>query len=175
MPVPDYIAFNGKTKQEDIKAMEDLFRPMPYNSIEAPSNNNKFVVIYTHSPSHIKTEDNGYKPDSFDIWSHDLKRPSDEALDRFKTTNDLDFDRTLDIATREGYNVPSFGVSFGRQNNHIFKNLRLTMDNPVMTEQAIKAMSNIALKGSSSTHSIQFIGQDTFNVFTNYSYSVDVE
>lgn len=175
MPVPDYIGFNGNTQQEDIKAMEDLFRPMPYNSIEAPSNNNKFVVIYTHSPSHIKTEDNGYKPDSFDIWSHELKRPSDEAIDRFKTTNDLDFDRTLDIATREGYNVPSFGVSFARQNNHIFKNLRLTMDNPVMTEQAIKAMSNIALKGSSSTHSIQFIGQDTFNVFTNYSYSVDVE
>ena len=175
LPVPDYVGFNGETQQHDIETMEDLFRPLGYNAIEAPSNSNKFVVMYTHSPSHIATEDNGYKSDTYDIWSHELNSTTDTASRLFSTTNSSDFDRTRDIATREGYNVPSFGVSFGRQNNHIFKNLRLTMDNPVMTEQAIKAMWHIALKGSSSTHSLSFIGQDTFNVFTNYSYSVEIE
>ena len=175
LPVPDYIGFNGNTQREDIETMEDVFRPMPYNSIEAPSNSNKFVVIYTHSPSHILTDDNGYKTDSYDLWSHDLNEPTDDAKKRFSTTTSADFDRDRDTATREGYNVPSFGVSFARQNNHIFKNLKVTMDNPVMTEQSIKAMWSIATKGSSNTHSISFIGQDTFNVFSNYSYSVEIE
>ena len=50
--------------------MEDLFRPLPYLSVGAPTNSNKFVVMYTHSPTSIKDEDNGYKTDSYDIWSH---------------------------------------------------------------------------------------------------------
>ena len=175
LPVPDYVGFNGETQQHDIEMMEDLFRPLPYLAVEAPSNSNKYVVMYTHSPSHISSEDNAYPTDSYDIWSHELNEPSETARNLFSTTNSIDFDRTRDMATREGYNVPSFGVSFGRQNNHIFKNLKVTMENPVMTEQAIKAQWQIALKGSSSTHSICFIGQDTFNVFSNYSYSINVE
>ena len=175
LPVPDYVGFNGEPREHDIEMMENLFRPLPYNSIAEPSNSNKFIVMYAHSPSHISSEDNAYPTDSYDIWSHELKEPSDIAKKLFSTTNSIEFDRTRDIATKEGYNVPSFGVSFGRQNNHIFKNLKVTMENPVMTEQAIKAQWQIALKGSSSTHSIQFIGQDTFNVFSNYSYSITIE
>ena len=175
LPVPDYVGFNGETQKHDIEMMNDLFRPMPYNKIPSPSNSNKFVVMFTHSPSHIKDESNGYPTDSYDIWSHDINGITEVASKLFKTTNSRDFDATLDFATREGYNVPSFGIAFGRQNNHIFKNLKVTMDNPVMTEQAIKAQWQIALKGSSSANSVAFIGQDTFNVFTNYSYTINVE
>ena len=38
--------------------------------------------------------------------------------------------------TRYGYNVPAFGVEFGRQNNAIFKKINVGMQNPVQTEQA---------------------------------------
>ena len=175
LPVPDYVGFNGETQKHDIEMMNDLFRPMPYNKIPVPSNSNKFIVMFTHSPSHIKDESNGYPADSYDIWSHEINGISEIASKLFKSTSERDYDATRDFATREGYNVPSFGISFGRQNNHIFKNLRVTMDNPVMTEQAIKAQWQIALKGSSSANSVAFIGQDTFNVFTNYSYTVNVE
>lgn len=175
LPVPDYVGFNGETQEHDIEMMNDLFRPMPYNKIPSPCNSNKFVVMYTHSPSHIADESNGYPKDSYDIWSHDINGITEVASKLFKTTNSRDFDATLDFATREGYNVPSFGVAFGRQNNHIFKNLKVTMDNPVMTEQSMKAQWQIALKGSSSGNSVAFIGQDIFNVFTNYSYTIDVE
>lgn len=174
LPVPDYIGFNGETQKHDIEMMEDLFRPLPYSAIEAPSNSNKFVVMYTHSPSSVKDEGNGYKTDSYDIWSH-TEGFTETARKLFKKTTDEDFDRNTDIATREGYNVPSFGISFGRQNNHIFKNLKVTMDNPVMTEQAIKSLWNIAEMGSGGGRKVNFIGQDTFNVFSNYSYTVDVE
>lgn len=177
LPVPDYVGFNGETQKHDIEMMEDLFRPLPYNSMEAPSNSNKFVVMYTHSPSKTYCNDNGFKVDNYDIWSHTegVGKLTPIAEKLFKSTNDPDFDRERGIATREGYNVPSFGISFGRQNNHIFKNLKVTMENPVMTEQAIKAQWGIALKGANQSHSICFIGQDTFNVFSNYSYSVNVE
>lgn len=174
LPVPDYVGFNGETQKHDIEMMEDLFRPLPYNAIEAPSNSNKFVVMYTHSPSSVKDEANGFKVDSYDIWSH-TEGFTKTATKLFEKTSSDNFDRETGIATREGYNVPSFGISFGRQNNHIFKNLRVTMDNPVMTEQAIKAMWQIAQLGSGGGRKVNFIGQDTFNVFTNYSYSVEVE
>lgn len=174
LPVPDYVGFNGKTQKEDVETMENLFRPLPYNTIEGPSNSNKFIVMYTHSPSHVKDNSNAYPTDSYDIWSQEGGL-TPVARELFKSKVDRDEDSKQTLVTREGYNVPSFGVSFGKQNNHIFKNLRLTMDNPVMTEQAIKAQWQIALKGSSEMNAIAFLGQDTFNVFTNYSYTIDIE
>ena len=174
LPVPDYIGFNGKTQKHDIEMMENLFRPLPYTEVGIPSNNNKFVVMFTHSPSSVQNEDNGYKTDSYDIWSH-TEGFTEVAKKLFEKTTSEDFDRNNDIATREGYNVPSFGIAFARQNNHIFKNLKVSMDNPVMTEQAIKTTWNIAQMGSGGGRKVHFVGQDTFNVFSNYSYSIEVE
>ena len=177
LPVPDYVGFNGETQKHDIEMMENLFRPLPFNEMDAPVDNNKYVIMYTHKPSHIKDSQSGFPIDSYDIWSHKLNDLTATAkeLFKFQTTNNRSFDRDTDHATREGYNVPSFGVAFSRQNNHIFQNLKVSMDNPVMTEQAIKAQFNIAKKAGNAEHTISFIGQDTFNVFTNYSYSVSLE
>ena len=177
LPVPDYVGFNGETQKHDIEMMENLFRPLPFNEMDAPVDNNKFVIMFTHSPSHIKDSQGGFPSDSYDIWSYKLNDLTDTAknLFKFQSTNNRSFDRDMDQATREGYNVPSFGVAFGRQNNHIFKNLKVTMDNPVMTEQAIKAQMNIAKKAGNTEHTICFIGQDTFNVFTNYSYTISLD
>ena len=177
LPVPDYVGFNGETQKHDIEMMENLFRPLPFNEIDAPVNNNKFVIMFTHSPSHIKDSQGGFPSDSYDIWSYKLNDLTDTAknLFKFQSTNNRSFDRDMGQATREGYNVPSFGVAFGRQNNHIFKNLKISMDNPVMTEQAIKAQWNIAKKAGNTEHTICFIGQDTFNVFTNYSYTISLD
>lgn len=177
LPVPDYVGFNGETQKHDIEMMENLFRPLPFNEMESPSDNNKYIIMFSHPLSHIKDSQSGFPTDSYDIWSHKLKDFSPTARDLFKfeTTNNINFDRETEQATREGYNVPSFGVAFGRQNNHIFKNLKVTMDNPVMTEQSIKAQMNIAKKAGNAEHTICFVGQDTFNVFTNYSYSVTLD
>lgn len=178
LPVPDYVGFNGETQKHDIEMMENLFRPLPYNEMPYPSNDNKFVVIFTHSPSHIKDESNGYPMDSYDLFSHDKygnTTMTGVAAKLFGSTNEVDFERNNDFASRVGYNVPAFGIEFGRQNNHIFKNLKVSMDNPVMTEQSIKAQMNIAMKAGNSDHTICFIGQDTFNVFSNYSYTITVE
>ena len=196
LPVPDYVGFGNNRPEEDVETMKGLFRPLPYSEMQPPSNSNKFIIMFTHSPSHIKPNQTNFKTDSYDIWSHDGSDNSVGSLDvetdkrfsaassghltdiaarLFSTNAKPDDDSQNDLVTREGYNVPSFGIAFARQNNHIFKNLSLTMDNPVMTEQAIKAQWQIALKGASDVHSVCFIGQDTFNVFSNYSYSITVE
>lgn len=168
MPVPDYAGFNGEDMDKDVETMKDLFRPLPYLSVEEPSNSNKFVIIYVY-PAGKASEDNGYQTDTYDIWSH-KDGFTQIAKSLFSKSN-----VNKDIGESEDYIMPSFAVAFGRQNNHIFKNLKLTMDSPAVTEQAINALSNIIEKGRDSGRKVTFVGQDTFNVFTNYSYSVDVE
>ena len=175
-PVPDYIGFNNPDQTEDIKTMENLFRPMPFDDIPLPSNSNKYIVMYAQDYSKMPTGDNGYVVDSFDIWSHSGKNDiSDDAAKCFAATTEVNYDEKNPIATKYGYNVPSFGVAFGRQNNHLFKNIKLGMDNPVVTEQAIKAQYEIMSLASGGGRKVNFIGQDTFNVFTNYSYSATIE
>ena len=177
LPVPDYIGFNNDSRDVNEEVMKDLFRPMPYNEMPRASNSNKFVVIYTHNPASHPSEDNYYKTDGYDIWSHNgtISKFTNEAEALFSEGEKDENKTNTTIATRFGYYVPSFGVAFGRQNNHLFKNLNVSMDAPVMTEQGILAMWNIAMKGSTSGRSLCFTGQDTFNVFSNYSYNIEVE
>ena len=174
LPVPDYVGFNGKTQTEDIATMDDLFRPLPYSGLGKVENSNKFIIMYTHSPSSsVESKESDFPSDSYDIWSHGNATEVGKAL--FKAATDKG-DENKPLATREGYNVPSFGISFAKQNNHIFKNFKVSMDNPVMTEQAIKAISNIMNKANSDgLRKVAFIGQDIFNVFTNYSYTITVD
>lgn len=171
--VPDFIGFNGESTKEDVELMENLFRPMSYNEIPSPSLSNKFIVMLCHTPSSTTSEDNGFRTDNYDIWSNGAITEDGKRL--FSITNAEDFNTNKDIMTRQGYNVPTFGVSFGRQNNHIFKNLTANMDNPISTEQSIAALWSVAELGADNARKVKFIGQDVFNIFSNYSYSVSFD
>jgi len=178
--VPDFIHFTGEDTTDghnkegmysDIETMKDVFRPMPYNEIPAPQNNNKFVIIYIHKLSEVPSNINNFRYDSFDIWSH--TDGFNVAPPIFKSDRLLE--NSDDTITRLGYKVPSFGVSFARQNQHLFKNIKVDMNNPVQTEQAIKTWHNLISVGKSSERKIAFTGQDVFNIYTNYSYECEVE
>ena len=180
MAVPDFIHFTGEDTTDghnkegmysDIETMKEVFRPMPYNEIPAPQNNNKFVIIYIHKLSEVPSNINNFRYDSFDIWSH--TDGFNVAPPIFKSDRLLE--NSDDTITRLGYKVPSFGVSFARQNQHLFKNIKVDMNNPVQTEQAIKTYHNLISVGKSHERKIAFTGQDVFNVYTNYSYECEVE
>ena len=180
MAVPDFIHFTGEDTTDghnkegmysDIETMKEVFRPMPYNKIPAPQNNNKFVIIYIHKLSEVPSNVNNFRYDSFDIWSH--TDGFNVAPPIFKSDRLLE--NSDDTITRLGYKVPSFGVSFARQNQHLFKNIKVDMNNPVQTEQAIKTYHNLISVGKSHERKIVFTGQDVFNVYTNYSYECEVE
>lgn len=167
---PDFIAFEGNGGQADIKTMDNLFKPVPYISQQhALDVDNKFVIIYVHEPSkHLyKGDYSEYRWDGFDIMA--TKTGDDSKIpDIFKQT------LSNSDVTKRGYHVPSFGVAVNRQNNTVFKNIRLNMQNPVQTDAAIESLSNI-LSRTNSKPTVVFHGQDIYNVFSNYSYSCEVE
>lgn len=76
--------------------------------------------------------------------------------------------------TRYAYNIPAFGVAFGKANQSYFKNISVNMDNPTTTEYSIKAIWKIADLAKNSTTKVQFLGQDLYAVWSNYSFTCEV-
>lgn len=163
--------FNDWSKQD---VLDDMFKPIPYNSMNAMERENKFICMYTHEPSRNLNIGNdnssyGYKYDGFDIYDENNPGSVDIQPKIFKS-----------IEKREdgivsAYPIPAFGVAFGKLNQAYFKNISVNMDNPVTTEYAIKAIWDIAKLGENNTTKVQFVGQDLFTVWANYSYTCEVE
>lgn len=180
---PDNVNFaeidsSGNTKEVNmIQNMMDVFTPMPANCVSGPDYLNKFTIIYTHSANKLDTVDrNKFVHDSFDIWSFDSG--TGVAPSVFNTSCG-DYSQG-DIANmtnnaRIGYKVPAFGVAYSRQNNSLWKNIQVNMDNFSVTEQAVRAEAQIAEKGNSESRNITFYGQDIYSLYQAYSYLVTVE
>lgn len=166
--LPDYLGITGKSLDDDIKAMEEAFKPLPYNEMGEPRDENHFVTIYVGPTASIASEMNNYKDDGFDI------NTPDEIPAPFKSKGAVSEDDT-DAQSRYGYNVPAFGVSFARQNQQIFKNISLSMANPMATGISINVTSQVAELGSSHEHKVMFYGQDIYNIYKNYSYDATIE
>ncbi len=189
LAIPDFIDNLASEKPDEaVKALESMFVPMPYDEQPPLRRNNRFVIIYVPKLSETPSELNNYKEDGFNIWSYnDSKKMTDpnlpkEWVDVLDNENDElpailkkntgDFDEDL---TRYGYFVPSFGLAYGHQHNHLFKNVNLNMETPVITSAVINTLSHIARQGSANEHKVAFIGQDLYPVFSNYSYICEFE
>ena len=181
--LPDFVNFglgvNGKSSDEAVKNLENIFRPVPFNQMETPRLNNNFVVIYTYPPAKQLPDSVMYSYDGFDIYS---KQDSD-VLSAFKVNGakeKITEQNAVSIYNQEGitkigYNIPAFGVCFAKQNNHLFKNFNISMDNPMETEQSIKTLWHAAEIAKGNYNKVCFYGQDVYNIFSNYSYQIEVE
>ena len=191
LAIPDFIDnLASPDPKEAVEALQGMFTPMPYNAQPPAQRNNRFVVIYVPKLSETPSEMNNYKEDGFNIWSyndakamHDTNLPSnfvelpledDRDLPPILKKNTGDFDSDEDM-TRYGYYVPSFGLAYGYQHNHLFKNVNLNMETPVITSAVINTLTHIAKQGAANEHKIAFIGQDLYPVFSNYSYICEFE
>lgn len=172
---PDYLGIGGMENDLTYNAMKTIFKPLPFSKIEDFETQNKFIVMYTHKPSEIAESMNSYQYDSFDIYSE--TGGVLDTFDRDLLEGVTDITDEVDVQTnRYGYNIPSFGIAMGRQNNHIFKRVNVGMSNPVQTEQSINALSAIASRGRGEEGiSTIFHGQDLWNVYSGYSYTCNVE
>ena len=180
---PDNVNFaevdrDGNRIQEDmIQNMRDVFTPIAANKVTSPDYSNKFTVIYTHSANKLDTVDrNKFVHDSFDIWSFD--NGTGVAPSVFNTpcgNYDQDDIDKLTNNSRIGYKVPAFGVAYSRQNNSLWKNIQISMDNFTVTEQAVRAEAQIANMGNSEKRNITFYGQDIYSLYQAYSYLVTIE
>lgn len=189
LAIPDFIDnLSSKDPKEAVSALESMFVPVPFSEMTPPERNNKFVIIYVPKLSETPSELNNYKEDGFNIWSYNDAKQMDDTnlpgeITKVNNTTDLppilakntgDFAEDEDVS-RYGYFVPSFGLAYGYQHNHLFKDVNLNMETPVITSAVINTLSHIAYQGAGNEHKVAFVGQDLYPVFSNYSYQCEFE
>lgn len=171
--LPNYVSLGMGIKGEHAQGMNNLinmFKPVPFSEIGNPTNDNHFVVIYTYPPASKMPDEFSYRYDGFDIYSND------EDVTRLFEVANYDIDNSDDtLPTKYGYDIPAFSVAFAKQNNHLFKNIHLAMNNPVVTEQSIKTLTQVAEIAKGNNRKVCFVGQDIYSIYSNYSYQVDIE
>lgn len=148
----------GLSKPQSVK---EMFTPLSINS-EWNNDSSSFVFMYSYKPSeHLGDDDtsnidmNGWNPEG----------------DGFDLTNDEIIGK---LFTDEGYSIPAFGVTYGKQNQSIFKDIRLSTENAGVTEAGINATMNIISKASESPRETVLYGQDLYRIYSQYSYGCTV-
>ena len=156
----------GKTYATNDNLIGDVFRAYPFNeSVKTRDIETSFVILYSNQKSSVlsvESQDgkNAYKSDGFDIadtWG--------EIVPQAMLTDDGE----------NGYVVPCFGVTFAKQNQSYFKNIRLSMNDHQITEYSVRNEVMISYANNRGPRETTILGQDLYSVFANYSYSCSVE
>ena len=153
--------------------MLSVFKPVSFMDMDPPKVTPNFIVMYPYeSSSHLDLgESSEFEDDSFSISSG----PS--ASNKFP--------EPLRSPEDSGYNIPAFGVSYGKMYQSYFKDISVSMENPMVTEQSIKAQFEIASMNNenqkntgntgSSSRSMITMGQDLFTIYSNQSFTCEIE
>ena len=155
----------AKTKTDENNSIVDVFKAFTYNdAVRSNSIETSFVVLYSDKKSSKLDIGNdtgkiAYKNDGFDIantWGEIV------PIAMFSDAED------------DGYVVPSFGVTFAKQNQSYFKDIRLSMQDHQETEYSIKNTLMISYQNNQGPKETSIVGQDLYGVYSNYSYSCSV-
>ena len=144
--------------------VENMFTPISIKN-QWDEDSSTFIFMYTYKPSeHLGDSDtsnvdmNGWSPDG-----DGLDLTDDDLVGRVMNSSD------------DSFTVPAFAVTYGKQNQSIFKNVQLSNVSAGVTEVGIAATMNIAAKGSESPRESTLYGQDLYRVYSQYSYQCSVE
>lgn len=144
--------------------VENMFTPISIKN-QWDEDSSTFIFMYTYKPSeHLGDSDtsnvdmNGWSPDG-----DGLDLTDDDLVGRVMNSSD------------DSFTVPAFAVTYGKQNQSIFKNIQLSNASAGVTEVGIAATMNIAAKGSESPRESTLYGQDLYRVYSQYSYQCSVE
>ena len=149
--------------------LEDMFKPVPYTLMNEPSRHPSFVVIYPYeASSHLDLDNHGYSDDSFMVNDYNNMDSWPEPL------------KAKYYGSDTSYAIPAFGVTFGKMYQNYFKNIEVGMDNPMTTEQSIRAAFEIASQNATGEVGDKrsagvTLGQDLYSVYSNNSYTCTVE
>ena len=151
--------FKDLTNKE---SMESTFVPYAYNEMPAPRKHPDFVVVYPYEPSkNLNIEGSQYNDDGFllnDVLYTPMAITSRDESDNSKF-----------------YNIPAFGVSYGRQYQSYFKDVNVGMEGAVQTQQAILAKHQIITSAYSSDKNAKGTkAQDLFDIYASQSYTCNV-
>lgn len=161
--------FNGVvSKDSDNDNLDKMFVPLSYHEAQSEANTlhgPSYVCFYPHQASqHLEIPSSHYENDGLLITS-DLNN-----------TQSFEGPTTINALKTEGnYTIPSFGVEYGSQKQSVFKNINVNMDNPQVTEVSVANQFAIASTSNTDVRRLGFTGQDLFKIFSNYSYTCQVE
>ena len=151
------------------EGLKEIFTPKDVFNINQAQENvfsSTYLIMYTHQPStHLNKESSEYQDDGIYI-GNDIGRT-------IKTT---DFEKIF-LDKEGGYIVPTFGVTYGMQNQNYFKGININMDNPITTDYSIAnqlMISQTVASGGDLNLPIG-IGQNIYSIYSNRSYNCTVE
>ena len=157
LPMPSYQSF------DNAKDFSNIFKPIPF--IESKMMNHDpdydssmYLCMYAGRPSSKLDQGNNSR---YSNDSYPLNDPKDLPNDYLSIKPDQ-------------AQVPAIAVNFGQQNQQYFKNMSLNMTNPNTTDASIKVLQNLNERANQNA-TIEPIGQDLFSLYSQYSYSCEVE
>ena len=153
--------------------MEEMFTPYSYGEALAShvQKGPAYICLYPHKPSeHLPIPHSRYKDDGFNLSPY---KTGEDQSGTASFSGELPIPDLMNES--EQYVIPAFGVEYGVQNQSYFKNVNVNMDNPQVTEHSIKATFSIAGKDGEAARGVNFEGQDLYQVYSNHSYTCNVE
>jgi hypothetical protein len=157
--LPNFINYNKPEK------LEQVFEPYDFSeSVDGcgPS----FVCVYLGERS--KNLDFDSDSDSYDSYIND---GFDIICDENGTIKNIPKDF---VDTQQGDEpISVFNVTFGQQNQNIFKDITLDQSEFGETAESLKIMDDISNRGSETNNTLA--GQNIYNVYSVRSYKVEIE
>lgn len=147
-------------------SIEEAFKPFP-TCQDWDDDTSTYMFLYTYKPS----EHLGDSGENGDNTSIDMNGWSPDG-DGFDLTNE---DIVGELFCDNGFEVPAFGVTFAKQNQAYFKDIKLSTATHGVTEVGLNATFNIVSKASESPRETTLYGQDIYKVYSNNSYQCTVE
>lgn len=139
----------------------------PYNIYDNTHKLNEtgatFVVLYPGETSHILNlddEQGDFVNDGFDIANY-RGVITDDAKNVFRGNT---------------FNRCAFGVTYGMQNQNYFKDIKVSMDDPSVTDYSIANTLNLAKSAKDGdTNTAIFLSNSLYPIFANRAYNCTIE
>lgn len=154
------------------KTFEEIFKP--HSLYYGPERihrrlGNTYLIMYTYEQSHHlnlaqdKTNDVSFSNDGFDI-ADIYGEITPDAMELFPQSSD-----------KKNYNICAFGVTPGAQNQSYFTKVSVGMDNPRITDFAIKNLFQLSSMAKNGRAEGVGVGQDMYSIYSNRAYDCRVE
>ena len=174
IPLPTYINFR------DEQNLKDMFKPFNYNKLLSIGDKRDitstsdviksdagptFICMYVGQRSKSLDLGSGGKfdNDGFDFISVDTS--GKEVLSDVSDSIPSDIGKENSVAV--------FAVNYGRQNQSIFKSIKLDQSEFSETDETLTIIDDISMNGAPTNKTLA--GQNLFNLWSKRSYAVEIE
>jgi N-acetylmuramoyl-L-alanine amidase len=149
LPVNIFEAANSQEK------LQDMFTPHNYISAKDEALQTTYIVTLRNKDSeHLSFQPNTseYKDDGVDFTNYHVKADKND-----------------------GNRLGVFGVTYGLNEQHYFKDIKVSMDKPKVTEQSIASLMQIVEGHKSGSTEMGRVHHDLYDTYSSHSYSCTVE